>query len=94
MTLEFISEKSILPSLSFHSPKNSLNDFIFRCKLPTSEHSSLENHVSFWDYLGFSDQEIKWLLISLSLFVHFTSFISELGFFSRCFSFYGQLMLL
>ncbi len=32
-------------------PKNSINDFIFRCKLPTSEHSSLENHQSFWDYL-------------------------------------------
>ena len=32
-------------------PKNSLNDFIIRCKLPTSEHSSLENHQSFWDYL-------------------------------------------
>ena len=35
----------------FILPKNSLNDFIFRCKLPTSEHSSLENHQSFWDYL-------------------------------------------
>jgi len=32
-------------------PKNSLNDFLFRCKLPASEDAILENHKSFWDYL-------------------------------------------
>jgi mRNA-degrading endonuclease RelE of RelBE toxin-antitoxin system len=32
-------------------PKNSLNDFLFRCKLPSSEKAVLENHQSFWDYL-------------------------------------------
>ena len=32
-------------------PKNSLNDFIFRCKLPASERTVLEDHQSFWDYL-------------------------------------------
>ncbi len=31
--------------------KNSLNDFIFRCKLPSSEKAVLEDHESFWDYL-------------------------------------------
>ena len=32
-------------------PKNSLNDFLFRCKLPSSEKAVLEDHQSFWDYL-------------------------------------------
>jgi len=32
-------------------PKNSLNDFLFRCKLPSSEKAVLENHQSFWNYL-------------------------------------------
>ena len=31
--------------------KNSVNDFIFRCKLPASQKTSLESHQSFWDYL-------------------------------------------
>lgn len=35
----------------FILPKNSLNDFLFRCKLPASEEMVLENHQSFWDYL-------------------------------------------
>jgi len=32
-------------------PKNSLNDFLFRCKLPSSDSAVLENHGSFWEYL-------------------------------------------
>jgi mRNA interferase RelE/StbE len=32
-------------------PKNSLNDFLFRCKLPASEESILEEHKGFWEYL-------------------------------------------
>lgn len=32
-------------------PKHSLNDFLFRCKLPSSENAILEKHNSFWDYL-------------------------------------------
>jgi len=32
-------------------PKNSLNDFLFRCKMPSSETAILENHGSFWEYL-------------------------------------------
>jgi len=35
----------------FILPKNSLNDFLFRCKLPASEEMVLESHQSFWDYL-------------------------------------------
>ncbi|MBT5715356.1 MAG: cytotoxic translational repressor of toxin-antitoxin stability system [Opitutae bacterium] len=35
----------------FILPKNSLNDFLFRCKMPSSEEAVLENHQSFWDYL-------------------------------------------
>ncbi len=35
----------------FILPKNSLNDFLFRCKLPASEEAVLENHQSFWEYL-------------------------------------------
>ena len=35
----------------FILPKNSLNDFLFRCKMPASEEAVLENHQSFWDYL-------------------------------------------
>lgn len=35
----------------FILPRNSLNDFLFRCKLPASEETVLENHQSFWDYL-------------------------------------------
>ena len=31
--------------------KNSLNDFLVRCKMPASEDAVLENHQSFWDYL-------------------------------------------
>lgn len=32
-------------------PKNSLNDFIFRCKLPSSSNAALEDHKTFWEYL-------------------------------------------
>ena len=32
-------------------PKNSLNDFLFRCKLTASDKAVLEDHQSFWDYL-------------------------------------------
>tara|TARA_B100000989_G_scaffold291322_1_gene265664 strand:- start:82 stop:435 length:354 start_codon:yes stop_codon:yes gene_type:complete len=35
----------------FILPKNSLNDFIFRCKLPSSSSAVLEDHQTFWDYL-------------------------------------------
>ena len=35
----------------FILPKNSLNDFLSRCKLPASEEAVLENHQSFWEYL-------------------------------------------
>ncbi len=31
--------------------KNSLNDFLIRCKMPASDDAVLENHKSFWDYL-------------------------------------------
>jgi mRNA-degrading endonuclease RelE of RelBE toxin-antitoxin system len=31
--------------------KNSLHDFLVRCKMPSSEEAVLENHQSFWDYL-------------------------------------------
>ena len=31
--------------------KNSLNDFLVRCKMPASEDAILENHQNFWDYL-------------------------------------------
>ena len=31
--------------------KNSLNDFLVRCKMPASEDAVLENHQNFWDYL-------------------------------------------
>ena len=35
----------------FILPKNSLNDFLVRCKMPSSDEAVLENHQSFWDYL-------------------------------------------
>ena len=35
----------------FILPKNSLNDFLVRCKMPSSDEAFLENHQSFWDYL-------------------------------------------
>ena len=35
----------------FMLPKNSLNDFLFRCKMPASDEAVLEEHQSFWDYL-------------------------------------------
>ena len=35
----------------FILPKNSLNDFLFRCNLPASEEAVLEDHQSFWEYL-------------------------------------------
>ena len=35
----------------FILPKNSFNDFLFRCKLPASEESLLEEQQGFWDYL-------------------------------------------
>lgn len=31
--------------------KNSLNDFLIRCKMPASDDAVLENHQNFWDYL-------------------------------------------
>lgn len=31
--------------------KNSLNDFLVRCKMPSSDDAILENHQSFWEYL-------------------------------------------
>ena len=31
--------------------KNSLNDFLVRCKMPASDDAILENHQNFWDYL-------------------------------------------
>jgi mRNA-degrading endonuclease RelE of RelBE toxin-antitoxin system len=31
--------------------KNSLNDFLIRCKMPASDDAVLENHQSFWEYL-------------------------------------------
>ena len=31
--------------------KNSLNDFLVRCKMPSSEDAILENHQNFWEYL-------------------------------------------
>jgi mRNA interferase RelE/StbE len=31
--------------------KNSLNDFLIRCKMPSSDDAVLENHQSFWEYL-------------------------------------------
>ena len=31
--------------------KNSLNDFVVRCKMPSSSDAVLENHQNFWDYL-------------------------------------------
>ena len=31
--------------------KNSLNDFLVRCKMPASNDAVLENHQNFWDYL-------------------------------------------
>lgn len=31
--------------------KNSLNDFLVRCKMPASDNAILENHQNFWDYL-------------------------------------------
>ena len=31
--------------------KNSLNDFLIRCKMPSSEDAVLENLQSFWEYL-------------------------------------------
>ena len=41
------------PSLHCHFilPKHSLNDFLVRCKLPSSELAVLENHKTFWEYL-------------------------------------------
>tara|TARA_B100001093_G_scaffold101073_1_gene93226 strand:+ start:2620 stop:2973 length:354 start_codon:yes stop_codon:yes gene_type:complete len=35
----------------FILPKNSFNDFIFRCKLPSSGSAVLEDNQNFWDYL-------------------------------------------
>ena len=35
----------------FILPKNSLNDFLVRCKMPSSDEAVLENHQNFWDYL-------------------------------------------
>ena len=32
-------------------PKNSVQDFLVRCKLPSSDDAVLEEHQSFWDYL-------------------------------------------
>ena len=32
-------------------PKNTLNDFLFRCNLPASDEMAMENHPGFWDYL-------------------------------------------
>ncbi|WP_407678838.1 type II toxin-antitoxin system RelE family toxin [Candidatus Seribacter sulfatis] len=31
--------------------KNSLNDFLIRCKMPASNDAVLEDHQSFWEYL-------------------------------------------
>ena len=31
--------------------KNSLNDFLIRCKMPSSSDAVLENHQNFWEYL-------------------------------------------
>jgi mRNA-degrading endonuclease RelE of RelBE toxin-antitoxin system len=31
--------------------KNTLSDFIFRCKLPVGDEQTLEQHKSFWKYL-------------------------------------------
>ena len=31
--------------------KNTLSDFIFRCKLPIGDEQKLEQHGSFWEYL-------------------------------------------
>jgi len=32
-------------------PKNSVQDFLVRCKLPSSDGAVLEEHQSFWEYL-------------------------------------------
>jgi len=32
-------------------PKNTFNDFLFRCNLPASNEMATENHPGFWDYL-------------------------------------------
>ena len=32
-------------------PKNSVQDFLVRCKLPSSDEAVVENHKNFWDYL-------------------------------------------
>jgi len=32
-------------------PKNTFNDFLFRCNLPASDEMATENHPGFWDYL-------------------------------------------
>ena len=44
----------------FILPKNSLNDFLFRCKLPASEEAVLENYQSFWEYLEKAHVKIKY----------------------------------
>ena len=31
--------------------KNSFQDFMIRCNMPSSDESVIENHQSFWDYL-------------------------------------------
>ena len=47
----YFEEIKIALHCHFILPKNSLNDFLFRCKLPASEQAVLENHNSFWEYL-------------------------------------------
>ena len=32
-------------------PKHSVQDFLIRCKLPSSDEAVLEKHKSFWEYL-------------------------------------------
>ncbi len=47
----YLEEVDISLHCQYILQKNSLNDFLVRCKMPSSEHAILENHQSFWEYL-------------------------------------------
>lgn len=47
----YFEQEGTLLKCHFILHKNTLSDFIFRCKLPVGNEQKLEEHGSFWEYL-------------------------------------------
>ena len=47
----YLEKNDVSLHCQFILPKNSLQDFLVRCKIPASDEAIIKNHQNFWDFL-------------------------------------------